>query len=358
MTDILDKVDASLEEVEEQLLAEYDRVRAKASAAERLARVDAGIRNALSEVVLDLNDRLQHSGDRVNLSLVTERHEILYARIAVLRQLLSADIPLSALTEVHEGIEARRKTLERRVLTQRKRLEEMGTQREKASSANIHGPFDHRPTDQQVQRNRFAVTEQEEKQLEDIQDYLDNGIYSASRELAMLASLIRGGTLDGPAEGGRGRAVFEAKELTRRMPNVNKPARIKQEPVEQPPPEEAVKKRDIAQTPEEIRRKLAARGGQANAGKAVFGAKDIAHAEPREAPRQPRQETKPEPEAPRSGKATFASRDIEPAVPQGFYGRKKSEEDDKKNEEDDKPRTGRAVFEARDLSKTPFPKKD
>lgn len=312
MTDILDRIDVSLEEIEEQLLAELRRIRHRQSD-QRFANVDPGIKNTLSEVVAGLLHELRHSGDRTNLQLLSERHEVLFARIGVLQQLFDSVIPMSLLIEAHDGIELRRRQLEHRVAAHRK---DKGT----AASGERMAAFDRRPTPQQVDRNRMQVTLQEERQLQQSQAYLDNGIYSASRELAIIASLARGGTLDEPPEDEprHGRAVFEARELSRRHPTVNKRPKVQQEP----PPEEkpAPPKRDIAQTPEEIRRKLEARREQVGA-----------------------------------GKATFAARDIEPAAPREFYGRKAAEEDDKK--EDNKPRTGRAVFKARDLSERPVPKK-
>ncbi|HKI73706.1 MAG TPA: hypothetical protein VJ998_03650, partial [Pseudomonadales bacterium] len=269
------------------------------------------------------------------------------SRIAVLKQLMAAKVPMAFLQEVREGVDIRRRSLEKRVFAQRKQ-DDQNRNRTPGGVSNI---FDHRPSEQSIERNRFQITAQEEAQQRGERAFLDNGIYSASRELAMLASLIRGGTLDEPPEKAeRGRATFEARELTRKMPTVNKAPRIKVEEV-QPPPTEAPK-RDIAQTPEEIRRKLAARLEQRNAGKATFAARDIPHAASGDTPA--RKETPAaEPETPRSGKAVFGARDIEPAVPHGFYGRKKEEEEKK----EDKPRNGRATFESRDLD-SPFNKKD
>lgn len=339
MTDILDTIDASLEEVEEQLLAELAHARSAIPANADCA-IDTGIRNALTEIVAELYDLLQNSGDRVMLQLVTERHEVLYARIDVVRQLLSAKIPAGLLDTVHEGLELRRRRLEKRVIRQREIQAEQMQPPKAGLFGGMRGLFDHNPSRQELERNRFSVTQQEAEKLEQHQDYLDNGIYSASRELAMLMSLLRGGSLDTPPDSdpGRGRAVFKARELSTRVPTVNKRARITQErvqsaaqkpaKVEKPAVPETSDNKDIAQTPEEIRRKLETRRDQESAGKATFAAKDVAH-----------------------------------AMPQEFYGRKTQAEEDRESaeaeeKEEAKPRTGRAVFESRDLSHVPFPKKN
>ena len=361
MTDILDKIDAALEEVEEQLLQELNSLRETATQ-NHYHEIDRGIRQALSDVVEEIYHSLQHSGDKSNLQLLTERHEVLYARIGVLRQLLGTNIPAFLLSEAHEGLEARRRTLERRVIERRRNefAAAQATSSPKSGKflAGLKGLFNHKPSQQETERNRINVTPQEEVQLEPEQDYLDNGIYSASRELAILASLIRGGSLDRPPteDPGKGRAVFTARDLSTRLPPVTKRVAISKEPIPEPRPAKK-DKGDIAQTPEEIKRKLEARRHQAAGGKATFASRDIAHASPREAPVEKSASTREE--SPRDGKAVFAARDIEPAVPREFYGRKRPQEDEAESaEEEDKPRTGRAVFEARDLSSTPFTKKD
>lgn len=341
MTDILDKIDASLEEVEEQLLAEFNRIR-NADSADH-SDIDAGIRNALQEVVEQLHDELEHSGDTAHLSLLTERHEVLYARIAVLRQLLVSRVPVAYLREAHEGVKLRRRALEQKVIEQRRRedpsVTRQGEENKRGLVGALKGIFDRKPSDHQLARNAIKVTDEEEKAHGKTQVYLDNGIYSASRELAMLASLIRGGTLDHPPDAdmsrSRGKAVFEARELSQTVPPVTRRQPPEAIPEKEDKEAAEISKRDIAQTPEEIRRKLEARRGQTAPGKAIFTAKDI-----------------------------------EPAAPPEFRDRRvnKNKDDEHKDDEhkddehedsdDADKRKGPATFEARDLSNAPFPKKD
>lgn len=370
MTDILDKIDASLEEVEEQLLAEFDRIRETPSD-ERYVDLDTGIRNALQEVVDQLHDELEHSGDVAHLSLLTERHEVLYARMAVLRQLMqSKKVTRAYLEQAHDGVRARRRSLEERVM-QRRRQEDPSVTRQGEESkqglfGTLKGIFDRKPSDHQLARNTIKVTDDEEKAHGKSHVFLDKGIYSASRELAMLASLVRGGTLDRPPESdisrSRGKAVFEARELSRTIPPVT-PKRQQPEPVPEETKEPEISKRDIAQTPEEIRRKLEARRGHTAAGKASFVAKDIDPQFPQDTPRRKddasgkdEQEDAPHP----AGKAIFTAKDIEPAAPQEFRARRarKDEDVEHTDKDDEDERKGPARFESRDLSSTPFPKKD
>ena len=86
MTELLNIIDNSLQEVEEQLLQEFSRIRNSLSEA-RFEPIDAGIKNALGEVVLGLRSKLEHSGDKNNLQLQTEQHEVLFTRMSVIKQL-------------------------------------------------------------------------------------------------------------------------------------------------------------------------------------------------------------------------------------------------------------------------------
>jgi prephenate dehydratase len=71
MNEILDTIDKALQEVEEQLLQEFERILNSLSDA-RFAPIDLGVKNAVSGVVVELYDLLDKSGDRKNLQLMTE----------------------------------------------------------------------------------------------------------------------------------------------------------------------------------------------------------------------------------------------------------------------------------------------
>ncbi|NIQ96464.1 MAG: hypothetical protein GWN87_21415, partial [Desulfuromonadales bacterium] len=196
--------------------------------------------------------------------------------------------------EAHRQIEDSRQRLEKRVAARRKKLE---TEDQRDSTGVMKGLFGRPAGETELGRNRIRVTDEEERELQDIDVYLDNGIYSASRELAMVSNLAQHGAPDEPPEQGRGRAVFEARELSTTTPSVKTRARPEKEerPGAEPQKEE---KRDIAQTPEEIRRKLEARKYQS------------------------------------SGKASFLPKDIEPADPQAFHGREPDEDKDQAGNDD------------------------
>lgn len=217
----------------------------------------------------------------------------------------------------------------------------MGQRRERKDS--LKTLFARNINEKELNRNRYLITEEEERELEDLDeldDFLDSGIYSASRELAMLANLIHRGATNKPRpEQPKGRAVFEAKDLKTTIPPVNK---VKPTPEPEPEPEPAPKqpeknieqqiKEDIARTPEEIRRKLEQRKYQSS-GRASFGTED----------------TEPEPEQPWE----FHSQ-----KPADSEKNKKADEqgDEKQDKEDEKPASKKAVFESRDVSQPPWNK--
>lgn len=370
MTDLLETIDNSLQEVEEQLLEEFSRIRNSLSET-RFEPIDTGIKNALAGVVSELRSQLEHSGDKNNLQLQTEQHEVLFSRIAVIRQLLNAKIPTAYLQEAHQDVATSRKQLERKVVANRSSDESNISQEPVKQGGffnSIKNIFSAEKSEQETKRNRIKITEQEQKEFEDVEVYLDNGIYSASRELAMLSSLVTETTgvsaadnteskkTPKPAAGPKGKAQFTSRDLTKgnaeALPDPLPPGKV-------------------AQTPEEIRRKLDARSASTS-GASTFEARDIAHAMPPAKATPPLQraiekETTPRdiartPEAirqklaerqqPSTGKASFASKDIEPEVKQEPFRRPPTP----KAPEPEPMPTGKAVFESRDLSK-PDPNK-
>ncbi len=356
MAEFLDHIDASLEDIEEQLLQEFDRVRNLPSDG-RYAVLDESVWDSVCAGIDDLHRQLEGSGDPMDLQLVSLRHEILYSRIAVLRQLMTHHILFAYLGEANEAVKPGRRQLEIQVLQHRKRKDRIALP--EMPEAGTASP-------QRLGRNRIRVTRAEELVFAGADRYQDNGIYSASRELAVLANLVGHGTTEvEPAPvteaAAPRRAIFESRELRSTLSGNNTVTPIK-EPVQKPRPEKVVRtekaeKRDIAQTPEDIRRKLEARRHDPAAGKAVFASKDIYHASPPpERPPVIRPEPKEVPEPPRTGKAVFASKDIIPVVPPEVRRRPEPKVMPPKKVEP--PRTGPAVFESRDLSAAPIPKKD
>lgn len=362
MTDILDTIDESLQEVEEQLLQEFDRIRNKLSDA-RFEAIDQGIKNALDSVVADLKGRLEQTGDRQNLQLMTERHEILFARLSVLKQLLNAKVPTAFLHEAHQEVISNRRKLEAKVTAKRQQnVEEPETGKPGFGFVSrLKGIFSNNQTEKELNRNRIKVTTEEQQALEPVSVYLDNGIYSASRELAALANVFnlpeqqKEALQDAHERKMKavisGKAQFESKDLSAKPANENT----------------TPGKKAIAQTPDEIRRKLSERGGN-NAGKASFSSKDINHAAPVDRPEraQPRPksaaeiaaERRAELEAekakqPTTGKASFISKDIEPILPQEAPRRRPAPEAGPDKKQPEPPRSGKAVFESRDLSNPP-----
>ena len=312
LTKLLETIDSALEEVEQQLIHEFDRIRNTLSDS-RFEPIDRGVKVALWDVVEELRHMLENSGDKVNFELQTRKHEIVFARLIVLRQLLNSRIPTAFLHEAHNELEIARKKLEKEEADQRDKSSVTAAIDEARNKKESHGFFDFfkkmfstRHSKKAKSSRAFTITTEERKRFEPMQIYLDNGIYSASRELSIISvrmidaqesgeldkllaeedeeakmrlasgkARFRSRELSGEAleaiekkerEMARsyGKAQFESRELSRkRLEALNKKAT----------------RDDIAQSPEEIRKKLASRDRTAS-GKASFSSKDIKHEMP------------------------------------------------------------------------------
>jgi len=257
MTQLLDTINQALEEIEEQLLAEFHRVRNTISE-HRFEKIDTGIKVALESVVDDLQGRLEGTAEHQELQLQTEHHENLFVRMVVLKQLLQANISTAYLQEAHDDLEDSRRTLENRVLTNRtlappSQLDPDLESRDEQTGffGSLRGLFNRKPGNNEADRNHIRVTEREANAIDDPKVYQDNGIYSASRELAMLANLVNTGSTQ-PTQSLAGKATFDSRNLS----DTNTRSGQK-----------------LAQTPEEIRAKLAG-SESGHGGTSSFEAKD------------------------------------------------------------------------------------
>jgi hypothetical protein len=395
MTKLIDTVAASLLEIEEQMLDEFNRIRNTVSN-NRFGVMDTGIKNALLEVLNIVHNSLEHSGDAANLQLLTTQQENLFSRMVVIRQLLNARVPTAFLHDAHDNIEKSRQQAEQRKSASKQRvpaditITDIASDKasEKASSKDktlvndrnkggllelVKGMFKRNPTDPDFKRKRLYITEQEAKILVEQEIYLNNGVYSAAQELALLAGMIAEETdqLDSTLKATdatsqpTGRATFKSRDISHTITPVGaaKPIVPKPSPVEH------------ARSPEAIRQKLAARQSNQTTGKARFGSRDIESLNERTRLKIPdapmsrkasfisrdtesgiqRDVMKPKTNqaVPAStGRATFASRDIEPVVPQQAPRRRIPEPTRQPVPEPPKP-TGKAVFESRDVGQQP-----
>ena len=397
---LLDTVDAGTEEVEEQLLEELGRIRTDNG--QDYVQIDQATRDALNNQVDHLWNQLAPSVVEGNLSLRTERHDSVSARLITTKKLLAASIPVSFLHAIHEALIRERRSLEGKVKT---------TRDEATNGDPSTDRFGGQRSPKAQRQNKDGITWQEEKaHLPDDDQFADKGIYSASRELHMLAACF---TSSGDAKemmnaAVQGRAVFASKELSSAVPerqvtqksnagpsnfaarDVTKetpeetigvattPEEIRRklaqrgtqstgasrfeakelssaaessDPPRRPEPKKVEpEKTTFAQTPDEIRRKLQDRGNQ-SAGKAAFASKDIEPIVPQEAPRRKERppEPAPTPEKP-TGKATFASKDIEPISPQEAPRKRVPPPSEPAPKATPERPSGKAVFESRDLS--------
>ncbi len=96
----LNSLDDGTETIELQLLGEFKRLR-ETEPDETFCSIDAGVSDPMGETVKRLWHELEHSGDANNLSLITDRYEIVAARLIAIRKLLDAQISTTLLFEVH-----------------------------------------------------------------------------------------------------------------------------------------------------------------------------------------------------------------------------------------------------------------
>ncbi|HIG40580.1 MAG: hypothetical protein ABGY96_27465 [bacterium] len=339
LTKLLETIDSALEEVEQQLLQEFDRIRNTLSDS-RFEPIDRGIKVALWDVVEELRHMLENSGDKVNLELQTRQHETVFARLIVLRQLLNSRIPTAFLHEAHQELETARKKVERELAVQRGETsvtevaDEAQNRIEKPGFFNFFKKLFSTRHPEKAGSNKSLV---EQKRFELMEIYLDNGIYSPSRDLAIISirmieaeesgeldELLASEDKEAKMRLASGKAQFRSRELSgealeaiekkeREMARSYGKARFESRELSRKRLEELDKKQqnpatrgDIAQSPEEIRKKLATRDRTAT-GKASFSSKDIKHEMPAVPLRQDEIPTKQE--SP-SSKAVFKSKDV------------------------------------------------
>ena len=361
MTNLIETIDTSLAEIEEQMLAEFSRIRNTVSE-HRFGAMDTGIKNALLEVLNLLHHDLEHSGDAANLQLLSTHQENLFTRMVIIRQLLNARIPTAFLHDAHDNIEISRQRMGKRATTVQQNtaadititnidfdndLDKVpnkdSDKGERGLMHLIKSLFQRKPEDADFKRKRLYITEREAKILVDQEIYLDKGVYSAAKELAMLANMIGeetkqvdSATKPAATPAPTGKAIFESRDVSVSVTPATSFKPLRTTPAE------------FARSPEAIRQKLAARQASQGSAKASFGSRYIEPAERGHA--LPPLVRKPVPAS--TGRAIFASRDIEPAGPVPPPQRPISEPAHKPTPEPPKP-TGKAIFESRDVGQPP-----
>ena len=200
--------------------------------------------------------------------------------------------------------------------------------------------------------NYMEVTAEEAAELEDVRTSGDTAIYSAARELKMLSAYVRFHK-DKTPPAPRGRAYYVSKELSYNAQNdvkayLEQVKRNKANTVAKKPPVEKEKRKDIAQTPEEIRAKLAARGNSVSAGPSLFEARDIYSEAEEFSDLSHFKERKQKAEKPPVAPPLPKRNPNEPIAQTPEEIRKKLEE-----RKLDSANKGKAVFESRDLTKRP-----
>jgi hypothetical protein len=301
MSDNLKNIDLDLIALEDRLLAEHRRLR-KLDSAEVYSQIDPALHEELKLIYSALLEALQAIGDWANLSLKSEEQEWIEDRMRTVRNLLVRKLPTAFLAASH--------------------------QEHKATGSSKFGTDAHYASevldilDKQVARHQVdgrTIEEVMQERAEFNSKELSKGHAQDSRsKIAQPPEEIRNKPKGSTGAGGP--STFVSRDLGGSTSGTVVPQK----------PAPAAEKSTIAQSPDEIRQKLAQRQ-TSSTGKATFGSKDVVGM----ADKMPT----PTP----SGKAVFGSKDIE-SISDKFPA------ENKKKEEPPKPKAGPAVFESKDLS--------
>jgi hypothetical protein len=385
MSELLTKLENALDEVEAQLLSEFERIR-KTLSAETYSAIDPGIKTALNEVVLHLWEELEHSGNAQTLSLRTEQHEIVAGRMIVIKKLLDARIPTAYLEEAEEQLRSQSSAdiavthAGARKQSQKPRI----TIDEKKGLVGSIRDFLNKKVD--GSSDDPAGIEENSLDEEGIGVYNEEGIYSAAKKLAGIASRFKTTGDDREMMDAviRGKAVFESRDLSKVLPDEDLDgsssgirrtgasvfeSRDVASNVSERPSDDS----EIAKTPEAIRRKLQ-KATRRVTGASTFGARDLSNGpppapkatpEPKRERKKKKQSVAQTPEEIRkklearqsstqsSGKASFGSKDVKHEAPQEFRAKPEKKKDPEPKKEEERPTTGKAVFEVKDLTTNP-----
>lgn len=245
MSAILNEINNDIIDLEERLLAEFQRLR-ELESSDTYSSIESSINDQISLNLSTHLQALEHSGDRDNLSLRTEEHEQLDERMLVVKNLLNRRIPNAFLEVSHQEVKQSRRALELLVIRARTAA---GRKTEKSTTSA-------------AARNRINITPEEERRYSGENLYLDNGVFSASRELSILNHQVAQHHEEDQSieEVIKARSKLKSRELTKGHAETKKP-------------------RNIAQSPDEIRQKL---DGQSSAdGESSFTAKKSISQRPR-----------------------------------------------------------------------------
>lgn len=286
MSDKLIELERSLIQLEELLGFELDKLRNQIKD-QIYVSINEKRHIRLMKHYKKLQFQLDYSGNRSQLELMTDIHELLRTRLAIIKVLLGASQIGSAYLEVsHQDIINSRNRLEKRVVARRKKLAigSSTSQRPRKTDQISFRPV----STKEKSLNRLNVTRAETAELEDVRSSSNTSIYSAARELKVLAAYIRIHKDKAPPVP-KGRAFYVSKELSHNVHNDVK-EHVEELKKNKSKQKSDVKKiasllkknrkkklgKDIAQTPEDIRKKLEARGtAGTTSGLSVFEARDV-----------------------------------------------------------------------------------
>lgn len=341
MEEHLKLIDENLIDLENLLLAELQRLRMFDSESE-YSDIESDIKSEMKDVYRNLVAQIE--GDRQdwsNLSLKSFEQEWVEGRMRIVRNLLVRKLPTVFLTISQNQYRAE-------------------ADKEFETDDHYAAPW------LAILDDVVAMHVVDGRTIEDI---VKERAQFSSRDLAHEQEKVGSRLAQSPDEirrklqgktTGAGASQFQARDLS----NTVSPA------AQATPVKPAAKPKEIAQSPEAIRRKLAERQANASSGgKASFGAKDLSSpGTPPTPPPPPRKKVEDKPKeiaqspeeirrklaerqanSSAAGKASFGAKDIESVNDRFAQPAFRQAEAPKKEEPEEKP-AGPARFEARDLS--------
>jgi len=297
MSDLLDKIDQNLLKLEHRVIAEFVRLQ-ESDDPTGFGQLGEKTKVQMREYLNKLSDTLEHSGDTQNLELTTDYHEMLRSRLFVANRLLDLKIPTKFLRYLTKPVLSPAQISENlsEDANPVKAKQSGFTSRESRHSGFLEF-FRSRFSSDKGDKSKITAKSASLDQQKEI--YKDQGPYAAAQQMAMLASVVIERQVTQAqqvaAREKLGRASFGGVDLGHRQ----------------------LKARDIARSPEEIRKKLEARKEQVQSvDKASFAAADTSHDLREDVARlqaEKQQRLKKTTEAtaqPNRGKAKFGSRDV------------------------------------------------
>lgn len=189
MSEVIENIEKDLLDVETRLVEEFHRIQTIESEAQ-FSEVGPSSKAEFQLTITKLRDVLDHSGSDAELELTTERHETLRTRMITVLELIDRKVPTRLLAEAEEETRPREASVAVGHPIGQPHMTSNNTIKDESLVGRIRGLFAgkrERPA-ASSDPSQSAPAPQRDTAPKEI--YQAGGIYSVTRELASLASLI------------------------------------------------------------------------------------------------------------------------------------------------------------------------